>query len=108
VDISATLTYAESVSEKWRVMARSLELKNHLGKGFAFERSEKSQNLTPPSTHMNNKRNMNQRNIKTKELTKPITSIEGGVLPEAEQVRYWAGKIIRHSAELSRSLKSKI
>ena len=71
---------AESASGKWRAMARFRELKNHLGKGFAFERSEKSQNLTPPSIPMNNKRNMNQRNTRIKELTRTSKSIEGGVL----------------------------
>ena len=55
-----------------------------------------------------NTENMIQRNIIIKEIANLSTGIKGGVLPEAEQVRYWAGKIMRHSAELSRSLKSKI
>jgi len=41
---------------------------------------EEPEELTPPSIPMNNKRNMNQRNIETKELTNSSTSIEGGVL----------------------------
>ena len=55
-----------------------------------------------------NTENMIQRNIIIKEIANLSTCIKGGVLPEAEQVRYWAGKIMRHSAELSRSPKSKI
>ena len=61
-----------------------------------FSLREEQEELIPPSIPMNNKKNMNQENITTKELVQSLTSIEGGVL-----------KIIRHSAELSRSPKSK-
>jgi len=51
---------------------------------------------------------MSKSNTGKNEFTKTLTGIEGGVLPEAERVRYWAGKTIRHSTELNRSPKSKI
>ena len=55
-------------------------------------RSEEPEELTPPSIPMNNKRNMNQRNIETKKLTNSSTSIEGGVLnitvAQTSQVNY--------------------
>jgi len=66
VDISATLICAESVSENLRVRAKYPELKNRLGKGFAFERSEKSQNLTPPSIPENNKREYESKKYNNK------------------------------------------